>query len=471
MKRIYFMLLILAGIFVSASCTKQESVVFHDADSILKNANLPATMIVIDPAGPMYDTENLMAAFAQAKESGPGSIVQLAEGEFYLDKIDIYDFRGTFKGSGKDKTVIHTVPGGIDIGITSPYIETNPFFIEFHGGDITVSDMSFEILDNNPAQAFDCWNGEIVTFLAAIIRVSGSSPENNTADSKFQNLRFIGKLVNLFAFTPYNVDNCIELGGGNATYPLGGKHVIQNCEFNTSETGIITLGLTKGNLTVGGNPEQGNSFANENTGFGFMAGANMNVKVSNNKMEAIQSLAGIFIDQEDIPADFNDGVVLDACDILIQNNVIELAGPNPDAIAIYDIAGYLDPAKQSKFHIQGNLLKLSGGYQSAINGCCIVNANVLQNIISGNSVLGFYIWGISTGCEFKFNDFSQFNPDWLMDIWLTQDTYDNKVICETDKTSVYDASGLNVIKGPAEIGKVVDIASDEFVKIKQHSLK
>ncbi len=476
MKTFYFMLLFLAGILVLGSCEKQETIVSDQAVSSLKSANLMAKTILVEPAGPMYDTKNLMEAFAQAKEAGPGAVIQLTEGDFYLDQMIINDFRGTFKGSAKDKTIVHTIPGGINLQVYAPFIETNSFFLDFHGGDFTVSDMSFVISDDNPVKPYDWWTGGDVTFLGAIIRVGGSSPENYTANTKFQNLSFSGKYVELFDFTPYNVDNAIEFGGSYTNYPMGGNQIVQNCEFSTCETGINAIGLANGELTIGGSPHQSNFLTNTNTGISFWAGDHMNVKISNNKMEAMQSIGGIWIYQENIPPDFNKAVVPSACNFLIQNNVIELVGPYPDGIAIYDIVGMDDPAKQSKAHIQGNLFKLSGGTQSdvasqtAIYGYSLFNTNASQNIISGKSLFAFFITGVSTGCDFKFNDFSQYNSEWI-DIWLRPYTSDNKVICETDETTVYDESGLNTIKGPAKRGKVVDLSNFEITKNKQHGFR
>jgi len=68
-------------------------------------------VFLVEPTG-VDDTANLQAAFDAAVAAGPGSVVELAEGNFYLSKgIVVEDFGGTFRGQGSDKSVIHLVPG------------------------------------------------------------------------------------------------------------------------------------------------------------------------------------------------------------------------------------------------------------------------------------------------------------------------------------------------------------------------
>ena len=48
--------------------------------------------IIVAPVSPDFDTRNLLNAFKEAKEKGPGSVVMLTEGTFYLDKMEIFVF-------------------------------------------------------------------------------------------------------------------------------------------------------------------------------------------------------------------------------------------------------------------------------------------------------------------------------------------------------------------------------------------
>ena len=320
------------------------------SESNLRKASGPVFNVY--PNG-VDDTENLVQAFADAKAAGPGAIVMLAEGEFFFDNIEVTDFRGVFMGSGKNKTIVHSLPGG-NTGVD------NPMFFNFRGGDITVSDISFDIIEDYPSYPFDTWTEGEVAFLAAVIRISGSSIENYTANSKFQNLSFKGEYVGETESTPYNIDNCILIGGGGGTfededliYPLGGQHIIQNCEFNTAETAVNAIGLSYGNLTVGGSPNHANLITNTNVGILFIAGEHANVKYTYNKMAEIYAISGLYIVQGNVPPQWDGGLHPDACNFQIQNNEIELVGePSmynsawPDGILMIDVIGQGDPAQK-----------------------------------------------------------------------------------------------------------------------------
>ena len=70
-----------------------------------------------------------------AKAAGPGSVVQLLEGEYHLGLLEVYDFYGSLRGAGKDKTII-TAIGGIDIDeIWARHLTV--VLVKFVGGDVT----------------------------------------------------------------------------------------------------------------------------------------------------------------------------------------------------------------------------------------------------------------------------------------------------------------------------------------------
>src|SRR4030042_2770377 len=69
------------------------------------------------PHGPIFTvspsvnaTDALNAAFDAAKEAGPGAVVQLEEGTYTIGMIEVCDFDGYFRGTGKGKTIISTLP-------------------------------------------------------------------------------------------------------------------------------------------------------------------------------------------------------------------------------------------------------------------------------------------------------------------------------------------------------------------------
>ena len=201
-----------------------------------------------------------------AVKVGPGSTVQLSAGTFYTSTIFVKNFKGCFKGAGKGKTVIDTVPGvPVD---TMPSVEPFPFLIGFSGGNVRLSNMSFNITSMTPAESwYDMWGDGPLTSLGAIVLATGSASTN----------------VDQVGFTAAPIDQeddfnvWFELGITGAqqwhtgptypfddSYPLalaptGGIDSVSRCSF-TGGIGIFADGLTAGSLTVGGSAARQNVF-------------------------------------------------------------------------------------------------------------------------------------------------------------------------------------------------------------------
>ena len=67
------------------------------------------TVYVPTPNG-TDDTANLQTAFDTCVAHGSGCNVHLAAGKYFTKQLVVYNFRGTFKGKGKDRTVIEALP-------------------------------------------------------------------------------------------------------------------------------------------------------------------------------------------------------------------------------------------------------------------------------------------------------------------------------------------------------------------------
>ncbi len=103
-------------------------------------------MIPYSPSGG-DDTGGLTDAFNLAKAAGPGSTVQLAEGEYHIGFILVEDFVGSFKGAGMGKTIIEPLP---DLPYIDMYIANlAPELLKFLRGNVLISDMSFRNLEGN----------------------------------------------------------------------------------------------------------------------------------------------------------------------------------------------------------------------------------------------------------------------------------------------------------------------------------
>jgi hypothetical protein len=100
------------------------------------------------------DFSNIMAAFAHAVAAGPGSTVQFAAGDFYVDKpIAVANFSGTVRGRGKNLTRLHTAPNKLFPLSQYPDLPACTFMSLYldsawpaaKTADVTVSDLAFHI--------------------------------------------------------------------------------------------------------------------------------------------------------------------------------------------------------------------------------------------------------------------------------------------------------------------------------------
>jgi len=287
-----------------------------------------------------------------------------------------------------------------------------------------------------------------VTFMAAVIRISGSVPEEYTANSRISNVAFKGMKVELNDFTPYNIDNAILIGGGFGMLPLGGNHRVQSCDFLCLGTGINSLGASHSSLVFGGAPSLGNSMSNVNCGILAVASEASDFRISFNRMKDVHTYGGITIQQVDIPEGFGD---LDpgGSKYMIQGNTIDLApDPYSNAIALLDYLVTEDPGKQSEFAVIGNKASLCMPDQWFIAVQAPNDVKAINNKVSGEADLGIYVGGPVHGCQFLNNDFGSFNSAFA-DIFLDPDTHDNMVVA-WDHTTVFDMGTDNTFHGNVE---------------------
>ena len=236
-----------------------------------------AKTFYVHPSGG-NDTHNIQRAFDRAVKAGPGSTVQLSAGRFYANNIVVAGFRGTFEGAGKGRTFIDTLRGlketlpglGLPVDPADPtsFLAPAPIFFAFDGGNVRISDLTFDITAPDPAVE-STYYGVPQNRVDTVVLVTGS------ACSAFDHVGFVAH-PSLPGFTsdglPYNVNQCIWIVGrvtvdpsGNwvmPTTPVGGIDTVSSCSFRNVPHGVIES-VFDGRLTVGGSPCTGNRFVNE----------------------------------------------------------------------------------------------------------------------------------------------------------------------------------------------------------------
>ena len=109
----------------------------------------PKTFYVHPSGG--NDTKAIQATFNKAVAAGPGSVVQLSAGHFYVNAIWVKGFNGVFRGTG-GLTVIDT-PRAHDPSLAAVNDPSDPaaahepfaFLFGFSGGHLGISDMCVDV--------------------------------------------------------------------------------------------------------------------------------------------------------------------------------------------------------------------------------------------------------------------------------------------------------------------------------------
>ncbi|MFX1479740.1 MAG: hypothetical protein ACFFCI_16580, partial [Promethearchaeota archaeon] len=129
---------------------------------------------IVEPSGG-DDTDAIQDAFEAA---GPEGTVQLIEGDYYVDNIIVEDFCGKFKGAGMALTTIDVFSE-----VSPDPVSDITALFKFDGGDIRISDLSFDITYapvDNYLDYIMWFTGEINS---NITRVKYTGYEGNYIDS------------------------------------------------------------------------------------------------------------------------------------------------------------------------------------------------------------------------------------------------------------------------------------------------
>jgi hypothetical protein len=402
--------------------------------------------IILTPEGSDFDTRNLRAAVTSQKKSGRFTFIYLSEGVYYLDVMEFRDFNGIIMGAGMGKTIVKPIKDGINYPDPK-----RPFWFDFKGGNIVISNLSFEVLEDAPSRPYESFTGT-ETYIASVIAIMGSSPDNNIANSVIRNVSFKGKYLGPGGkFIDYNLNNCITYNAGGTDFTLfSGYHAVQRCKFETCDAGIGYLVVSDANILVGGSPHMRNYFKDMNYGVFYIAMEKSNIRVSHNIMKDILNVSGFNLinppvfaygDMTPIPLDGNNRFI-------IQNNLIELSGSIEDgripAVHIEDFLAAEDPSKNSKFYIRNNTIKMNEPEHCAIYGFGLTDSDIKNNSCTGSSKFAMKLDGPSGECKLIMNRFIHYSGS-MASIILGEDSYNNKVIGKAATTTVEDHGSDNYV--------------------------
>ena len=205
------------------------------------------------------DTANIQAALNEAAEH-PGSVIQLTAGDFYLsDPVIVYNFSGTIRGQGKDKTTIHNKPDVLfGLVLDDPAMEwwygvpmPVPYMFNFRYTPDAIAELHVESLGFHlvgKSEWWPYWGGDPGGDLMGPFTVEGiefGTPSN--VSTTWVNLRSKGDASDDYIWGKN------MMGGIGALVNLSGTHVVSGCDFQTSWGESLSLHwLDHARVQVGG---------------------------------------------------------------------------------------------------------------------------------------------------------------------------------------------------------------------------
>jgi len=271
MKKLKFIVLIFTFFGLIMGCSKDEVLVDELGEMSLKKV-IKAPVFVVEPNG-VDDTENLEKAFIDAIAAGPGAVVQLTEGEFYIDLIEVREFNGSLEGAGKGKTIISTIANlSVD-----EFIDKNldVVLINFVGGDVFVRDLTIHTPQGPLSEgSIDFLFGQLGFCAITAQYVATDEYVNATVD----NVEFI---TQGFVYTGLLVESGFWIGPEDGI-PLGDIDIsVTNSSFSGPfwGYGALLMEIREGNIMVG-SKSNGNIF--NNCDLGIWHNVNINASVNNN---------------------------------------------------------------------------------------------------------------------------------------------------------------------------------------------
>jgi len=369
MKTLKILSLVVMSIALSMSCVKDEDLLEDEGDLLLKKGSKKGqvTTIVVEPTG-IDDTGNLKNAFANAIADGDGSIVMLVEGEYFIDLIEVKEFRGTLKGAGKGKTIISTVPD-VDVdAFINQNLKTN--LICFVGGDVCVRDLTIHTPQGPLSTGSKKWLHGQLSFIPITAQYVA---ENEHVKANIDNVEFITT-----SHVRYGL--LAESGffkGEPESVPLGDVDIsVTNCSFNGPYWhGALFMEMRKATMVVG-TKNKGNSF--NNCDLGIWHNVNLKATVEGNTFTREGGWFPFQIVNHPYPKTLQQ-IEQDFQSVVnIEKNTFDISSCT-GAILINDNRRFFFPDEIPRLvQVKNNKIHVEGGMKTAM-ACLNMNGMVIRN--------------------------------------------------------------------------------------------
>lgn len=400
------------------------------------------------------DTANLQAALDACVAQGRGCTVQLATGNYLTRQLVAYNFRGTFKGTGKNKTIVEALP---NLPVTACFDFENcewwppdtashiwPDLIIFVDGDIKVSDLTIRATAVPATEPYTMVGWELRALISAI-RVMGQS----RTTASIERVAIEGMPDDSeTGFWGYNLANGIAFVGElplprhlpQDFYLFRGTLSVSGSSFRNSASGVYPGLVKDGRITIGGSPSKGNVFENIAAGIDLESIENSLVEVSHN------AATGMFASMWAVP--WWDRIPTKPSLFLIHDNKFRPTGPYADGIILLD-----DPTNKWIYAlIYNNTVEAQDIGYGGISVYNTKGTTIWNNTVAGNGADGIGLWGTTYSAVLgnSVRDFTP-APD-LAQIVLDADTSHSTVVCRTSSDNAMNLGTSNKLIGCQEVG-------------------
>ncbi len=458
MKTLKNLLFIIGFTGIMFSCSKVEQPGFDVLD--LSGRNFKSHLIVnpgvfiVEPTGG-DDTPAIKQAFIDATAFGPGSVVQLCEGEYHLGYLEVYDFYGSLRGAGKGKTVI-TAIGGIDIdALWAQHLMV--CLIKFVGGDMNLSHFTIQTPPGKLSVGGPGM-GHIYSLLnfSAFNAVYELGNENRSINVVIDNVHFKGQLLEGGPGYVQGYNCLIPVRAGFDCFnpyawsapPVPREKIdikITSSEFDTFCYGLGFEGMKNSNVIIG-EKNKGNIFSNFDCPGGVWESRDSKILIEGNTFNSKALCYGLQLDDYAYyPRLLKNEIPTKATLFNIQNNVFNLAHAY-SALYLRNLRRNQYPGDiPVAFQVRNNEFNMTDGYK-AIEGYRTQGMVIRNNKFSGNGDIAVYLGYNSIDGLVLGNNFS--TTDLLTGaIYLVASTRNWTIVGGNIKDRVIDLGTDNIITG------------------------
>lgn len=431
---------------------------------------LPATVwagghtVKVPPPNGVDDTANIQGALNKCVAYGPGCTVQLAAGTYFTKQVVVYNFQGTFKGTGIDSTTIEALPNlpvnwpDQFVASCQPNLTTClwPSLFEFVEGNISVSDLTIKATAIPPAQP-SLYDGLIATELYEVLGFTGQNP----TDVSVERIRMVGlPCTASTCLTGYTADNGVHYSGDLARssapfdwYLLSGSLTVQSSLFDGLYVAVSQDAFsTSSHVTIGGSPSAGNHLENNCGGLDIEASEKSVVEISYN--ESSGTCAGMWVTTSWTPF-----VPSSPSQYLIHDNTFIGTAQYADGMFLYDEV--TNPFIQAAVwnntaEVQANLSEGIGVYYT--KGTAVWNNSVTGS--DGTDGIGLWSTTLDAVANNNVSGFTVDSTSGLAQIYLDPSTTNDLVVCAERSDTVLNQGTNNAIIGCQQSTASADSAED-----------